>query len=278
MPKITKETMRPKGKTPAVRDAWEMTDYMSVLLYGESGTGKTRTWSTFPGPILCIVCSGGKIPGELRSIKTKEMRAKITARVCTTGDQVQAQIEEAQGGGYETVVIDHGTGLQDLFLREEMGVEQLPQQKSWGMATKDHYQAMALKTKETFHRILSLPCNRVIVAQEKNHNEKYEGSDDILKPVIGGAFSKSVINWLNPACDYVLQTFKRPKFVRSEKRLESGKIIQKKERSEGVEYCLRIRPDEDGMCIIKFRTTDDDLPDAIVNPSYAKILELVQGE
>src|SRR4051812_24684736 len=94
MPKITKQTMKPKAKPIGVQDAWDMTDYLSLLLYGESGTGKTTTWSSFPGPILCIVCSGSKLAGEFKSINTKEFRAKITGRICSNGDQVLEQLEE----------------------------------------------------------------------------------------------------------------------------------------------------------------------------------------
>lgn len=276
MPKVTKQTMRPKPKAQSSQDAWDMTDYLSLLLYGESGTGKTTTWSSFPGPILCIVCSGGKKPGELRSIKTKENMEKITARICNTGDQFQEMLEEAQGGGYQTVVIDHVTGLADMFLREEMGVEELPQQKSWGMATKDHYQAMALRVKEALHRVLSLDCHRVIVAQEKNHNEKYEGSDEILKPVIGAAVSASVIKWLNPACDYILQTFKRPLFERKVTKI-NGKQIERSVKTEEIEYCARTAPHE--FFITKFRVPKGSvLPDVIVNPDYEKILAVINGE
>ena len=286
MPKIVKQNMRPQAKVQGVQDAWDLTDYLSVLLYGESATGKTTTWSSFPGPILAIICSGGKRPGELRSIKTPEMMKKVTARACSTGDQVQEQLEQAAKGNYETVVLDHGTGLSDMLLREELGVEELPQQKSWGMASRQQYGAVALRVKEVLHRILSLECHRVIVAQEKNHNEfagegeTVAGEDSIIKPVMGASFSGSVIRWLNPACDYILQTFKRPRYKVMEKVVGVGnkrKTIQTRVRLKGIEYCLRCEPND--TYITKFRMPKGHaLPDVIVDPNFDKIMAVIDGE
>lgn len=279
MPKITKQTMRPKAKPIGVQDAWDMTDYLSLLLYGESGTGKTTTWSSFPGPILCIVCSGSKLAGEFKSINTKELRAKIRGRICNNGDQVLDQLEDAASGKYKTVVLDHATGLQEVLLRDELGLDEVQLQKSYGFTNKDAYQEMARKTKETLFRLLSIPdCHRVIVAQEKDHNQyAQESSDDsILKPVIAAAVSTSVVKWLNPACDYILQTYKRPRMVEKTVKI-AGKSKTRLVRGEGVEFCARCEVHD--TFVTKFRLPPGHkLPDAIVNPNFDKIMAVINGE
>jgi ABC-type lipoprotein export system ATPase subunit len=49
-------------------------DTIQLLLYGRSGTGKTTLWSTFPKPILGVICSGGQRSGELRSVSLEDRR------------------------------------------------------------------------------------------------------------------------------------------------------------------------------------------------------------
>ncbi len=282
MPKIMKQDMRPKQKDRGPANGWGFTGNVSVLLFGQSGTGKTTTWASFPGPILAIICSGGgRHPEELQSVDTPANRKKITARVCSTGAQVEKLLEEAKDGDWGTVVLDHGTGLRNVLLREELGSDELLQM-SWGLATRQQYGAVALKVKEILYRLLSLPCHRVIVAQEKDHNDRGDEEastdlDDVQKPLLGGDFSKSVINWLNPACSIVVQTFKRPRMVEKVKKLPNGKQLKTMVRGKGVDYCLRVGPHD--TVITKFRKPKEiELPDVIVDPDFDKIMELVKGE
>ena len=280
MPKITKQTMKLRPRERPVQDAWELSEHVSVLLFGASGTGKTTLWATFPDPILAIICSGGgRNPEELKSIDTPDNRRRITARICNTGAQIEEQLEEAKSGEYRTVVLDHGTGLQTTLLREELGVEELLQ-NSWGLAKREDYFAVALKAKEILYRLLSLPAHRVIVGQEKDHNEDEERDSDLSDmqvASIGADFSKSIIRWLNPACSFLVQTFKRPRMV--EKRV---KVPGKKEplvklvKGKGVDYCLRVGPHD--RVITKFRKPKGIvLPDVLVDPDFDKMMSLIQG-
>jgi hypothetical protein len=287
MPKITKQTMKPQGKTKEAQDAWDFTDHVSVLLFGASGTGKTTFWATFPAPILAVICSSGEAnPEELLSIDDPEgkNRQRITAKVCSTGEQVSQQIELAANGKYKTFVLDHGTGLNLALLREELGVEELLQKPAYsGAAARQAYGAAALRMKEILYRVLSLSCNRVIVGQEKDHardgdieEEKSELLEDMQVASIGADFSKSIIKWVNPACSFLVQTFKRPKMV-EQKIVIGGKTKTKIVRGKGVDYCLRVGPHD--RVITKFRKTKEIiLPDVIVDPNFDKMMALVKGK
>lgn len=251
-----------------------MIQSLHCLVYGESGTGKTTFASTFPGPILWLVCSGGNKPGELRSIDTPENRGKITPVVINSTQQMAAEVK--RGAGFATTVLDHASGLADLTLKEILGLDELPAQKRWGLAQQQQYGEQALRLKETFRALLNLPGNVVILAQQRTFGGKDDGLDpDLLKPTVGAALTPSVTGWLNPACDYVLQTYKRPKYA-TRKNVVAGKTIETQERVRGVEYCLRCEPHD--VFMTKFRLPRGrELPESIVDPDYVKLIAVIEG-
>jgi len=294
MPKIEKQSMAARPKAVRSSDAWAYADKFSMMIYGQSGTGKTTLWSTFPGPVLAIIC--GKRSEEMRSIDTPENRKKITARMCSTGAHIEEQLAEAKTGKYETVVLDHGTSLRQVLLREELGVEELLQNR-WGLATRENYYAVALKTKEILTRFLDLDTYRVIVAQEKDHAEDEEGGidrsellEDVQIASFGGDFSASVIRWLNPECSYIVQTFKRPRMVTTTRtvKMPGGKTKSVTETKRApkdargklpVDFCLRVAPHD--VAITKFRMWKEgtkNLPESIVDPTFDKVMQVIRGE
>lgn len=259
--------------SPSNDDIWGQIDTLRMLLYGESGSGKTTLWATFPGPILALICSGGRKPGELRSINTPEYRKKITPRIVNSSDDLAKYLEEAEN--YATVVLDHSTGLADMKLKEILGIDELPVQKSWGMASQQQYGQLSIQCKESFRALLNLPGNIVIVAQQRTFGGETDGNSEAIAPTVGAALTPSVTGWLNPACDFVVQMFKRAKMVRKEAEI-GGKKVVTWERGKGIEYCLRTEPHD--IYQTKFRIPKGQpLPDVIVDPSYEKILKLITG-
>ena len=276
MPIPSKQVPKTKAKPPPVSDdaAWGVDD-LRALIYGASGSGKTTLASTFPDPILWLICSGGNKPGELRSINTPENRGRITPKIVNSTDQLKGYI--ADSDRYATKVLDHASGLADLILKEILGLDELPAQKSWGMASQQTYGTMALQCKEYFRALLNLPGNIVLLAQERTFGGKDEGGDpDIIKPTVGAALTPSVVGWLNPACDFVMQTFKKPKMVTSVSKI-GGKEVRTTKRGKGVDYCLRCEPHD--VFTTKFRLPKGMvLPDMIVDPSYEKLMKVIRGE
>lgn len=253
---------------------------LTVLLYGRSGTGKTTFWATFPAPILVLICSGGVKPGELRSIDTPENRKRIKKLVLQSSADV-TEVVETVAPDFATVVLDHTTGFADLVLSEIIG-RRLPAQNSWGLVSQQQYGQLGLQCKETFRSLLSLSSNVVFVAQERSFGGKEEGMDpELVRPTIGAALTPTLTGWLNPACDYVVQTFIRPRSETKVMKMNAPggktKDVSTKVRLEGVEYCLRTGPHD--VYHTKFRTPRGrELPDAIVDPSYDKLVEVIRGE
>jgi hypothetical protein len=255
-------------------------DPIQLLLYGRSGTGKTTIWSTFPKPILGVICSGGtKNPGELRSI-AKPGAGKHTKQVRLRESSELREIIDAVRKGdidYKTVALDHASGFQDLLLKEQLGLDGIPVQKTWGLASREAYGTIGIKFKEYVTALLDLPANVVIVAHERGFNN--EGESEVMQPFIGAALTPGLSGWLNGTVDYIGQCFLRNKEV-EKMTVVGGKKKPIKMKTKEVEYCLRVGPDP--TYATKFRVPDPRrVPTVVVNPTYDKLIGLIrasQGE
>ncbi len=282
MPEITKQKPAAKKATEKVESVIDRIkpigfggdEGIKILLYGKSGTGKTTLWATFPPPILSIIVSGGNKPGELRSIDTPEYRDKIKAVSLKESSEFRELLDHiAESGRYNTVVLDHASGLQDLVLKEILGLEEIPAYKSWGLASQQQYGQCTQMCKEYLRGMLGLDCNVVIIAQEREFNN--EASSELITPYVGAGLVPSLTGWLNTAVDYICQTFLRQKEGWKEGKI-GGKPTKIKVALKGVDFCLRTAPD--AIYTTKFRMPRGaEMPDMIVDPSYTKISRLIKG-
>lgn len=246
---------------------------IKINLYGRSGTGKTTLWATFPTPILAIICSGGSQPGELRSINTPAYRKTISQVVLEKTSEL-TEVAEYAAGNFATIVLDHASGLQDMVLKELLGLEEIPAQLSWGVATQQQYGQCALQVKTHLRSLLNLSTNVVIVAQEREFNTDMEGT--LLMPYVGSALTPSITGWLNPACDYICQTFIQRQTTTKTIKI-GGKESKQTTDTGRMEYCLRTGPDP--TYTTKFRVPKGTpLPKWLVDPDYNKIKNLIDGE
>ncbi len=247
---------------------------ISINIYGKSGTGKTTLWGTFPGPIGVLLCSGSSRSGELRSLDTPENRKKIKYKRLTESLQIRDVVaDEMRSPKFKTVVLEHATELQQLVLKEILGLDELPAQLSWGLATRQEWGQCALQMKELLRALLELPSNVVIVAQEREHNT--DTDNELLMPYVASALTPSVVGWLNPACDYIVQTFIRAKTKQVTMRVGKKKTTRTV-RDKGVEYCLRVGPSD--VYTTKFRNPKGQGPqeEVMVDGDYDKIMKLIK--
>lgn len=285
--KVTKKTTPSQTRTSksSVLDriqplGFDESDGIKAVLYGQSGSGKTTLWGTFPSPILAILCSGGKKPGELRSLDTPENRKRINSVVLYESGECKEVAEGLAEGSIKaaTVVLDHVSGLADLVLKEILGIDEIPAQKGWGLASQQQYGQATLQCKEILRALFNLSCNVVIIGQERVFNGGEEsGLADIIQPTVGVAVSPSLAGWINWTADYVLQCFKRPRMIRKEAEV-GGKKIVTEQRGKGVEYCLRCEPHDVFMTKFRMPRRGETLPEVIVDPNYEKIMKVIKGK
>jgi hypothetical protein len=290
MPKITRtKTPTSRSSNSGDLDVWdrlqdiEFSDEgIKMALYGNSGTGKTTLWATFPGKILALICSGGKRPGELRSINTPEYKGKVKQLVVNKSSEIReitSRLGSTEGHmGFNTLVLDHASGFQDLVLKEILGLEEVPVAKTWGLASQQQYGQATVQCKEYWRGMLDLPINVVIVAHERIFKD--ESDNEIFKPTVGASLMPQLAGWLHSSCDYVCQTYIRHKEVIRKKTIKKGGKLITKERKVvipgEVEYCLRTKPD--ATYASKFRVPKGSpLLPVITDPSYDKIHKMING-
>ena len=244
---------------------------IKMSVYGRSGTGKTTFMSTWPKPLLHIICSSAGL-GEMRSIYNVKGIDAVEIRRPVEFDELVAHAKDT--GKYKTVCLDHVTGFSDMVLGAILGLEKLPEQSAWGLAQQQDYAKLGLQLKEYMRGLLDLDCNVIINGQEREFNTDNES--DLIMPNVGTALTPSVAGWLNTACDYICQTYIKQRTEEKERKV-AGKSITTRQRVDGVEYCLRVGPHS--VFTTKFRLPKGhSLPEYITDPTYKEVNKLIKGE
>src|SRR5678815_2170772 len=119
---IRRQVPTQQAQRPSILDrikpiGFDPKDGIKINLYGKPGTGKTTLWSTFPKPILAIISTGSDKPGEPRSIDTPENREQIMTITLQHSSELREVVDHPSIIKYQTVVLDHASGLQDLTLK-----------------------------------------------------------------------------------------------------------------------------------------------------------------
>jgi hypothetical protein len=180
--------------------------------------------------------------------------------------------------GYVSYGIDTAGGLQDIITKEVLGLNEIPIQKTWGMAQRSDWLKIGAQTKERLRTVIDFADqygkNVVIIAHERNSDDG-NSSSEVIIPSIGSALTPIAAAWLNGACDYVCQTFIREQAKQQTSKI-AGQDIVTNVRTGKYEYCLRTGPHS--VYMTGFRLLPEaKLPSVIVDPTYEKILRIIQG-
>lgn len=273
MPPITKPKRPASILDRAKAISFDNTAPFSMGMFGESATGKTTLWSTWPKPILAVLCSGElKTPGELRSISKKD-RDGIKPIILENCEELNEITDAVVDSEYKTVVLDHLTSFSDLVLKQVLGLESIPPQLSWGFARREDWGKHGELVKTFLQRMLNLPKYTVVVSQHRWFDPPagVEG----VPAICGPASTPTISGWLVPALDYCVQTFIREEVKITE--LKIGKEIQKVEEKTGkIEYCAHLPKNVTKMT--KFRAPRGvQVPEILVNPTFTKLQALIEG-
>jgi hypothetical protein len=278
MPSVSKQRAKTKRKTNTKKKTGGILDRaipvseldktgLKCCLYGRGKTGKTTLACTFKKPLLLI----GTEDGTKSVSKTKGIdffRLEHTSQIDEIAEEVQDK--------YRSIVMDTAGGLQDMIMKEILGLDDSPVEKSWGMAGRDQWQSCGVQTKERLRALLNLADTQsidiVIIAHERNFND--EGGSDLIFPTVGAALTPSTAGWLNGACDYLCQTFLREQTISKDISVAGKKKTKMNQRTGKVEHCLRIGGHPVYMTGFRrpYDPNRDPLPSSIVNPTYEKLL------
>jgi hypothetical protein len=303
MPKITKDEVeaRPEPKT-AVGLNGKLPDPRGIGLlmttYGETKTGKTRLFGTFPKPALII---GSEDGSRSIALPTKRVRktleqgrrklaifalqtiGKETGKPKDTGvdlclpresDWIDGPILDEVRQHYVSVAFDNGGGIQDIILKEVLGITDIPVQRNYGMADQGQWGMVAMQFKERVDKYVQLARNHglnvMIIAHDKNFNDTAKAAD-VLLPSIGPALTKSCAKWINGVCDYITNTF-----IREQVQVTNDNGVEIAMKTGKFEYCLRVGTHN--IYQVGFRCLPGvEPPSVIVNPTYDKIVKVIQG-
>lgn len=282
MAKVRKQFVKKKRRA-VVKKTRELRDQMveigdeeggiKLSIYGRSKTGKTRFACTFPKPLMLIGAAGYGTEKGTRSLGRMKGSKFFPLG---NSEQISQLAEIVLEDGYKTVVLDTAGGLQervvDEYLKRDESVK-----RDWRTVPKGDWVPINGRTIQRIRCLLDLAdqdkINTVIIAHERSFNA--ESESDLIFPTIGSALTPGVAGWLNAACDFVCQTHIREQTV--SQTVTIGRKETTTSRKTGrMEYCLRTGPHP--VYITGFRVPMGvKLPDDVVDPSYEKVLNVIEG-
>lgn len=238
---------------------------LRISIYGMPKTGKTRLVATFPKPVLIIGTEDG-------TDSIKNVDGVDFVQIQKTSE-IEILTKAAIDRKYATLALDTITGLQGLIYAEMLGLEGIPLQRSAAAFKNIDNQEYSFNTKRALNHLFMFKGNVVFTAHERDHTKKDSKASELLVPMIGSSISTGVAEWLNGICDHVCQTFKREKTVMTE--ISEG--VSMPIGTNTGEYCLRTGPHPVYMSGLRV-PIGAELPDLILNPTYEKLKEVIDGK
>lgn len=253
--------MAPKPTATLKIEALEERDaYANILVYGESGVGKTVFASTAPRPILWLESEGGTSSiGDKKGIDIARVSGLETYREALV-------YLESNPGKYKTVVIDSFSETQAAVLKDIMGAvkrldptrdEFSPQWDEWGRLTGI--------MREIARAYRDLPANVIITALQR------EDKDDLTGRVkVRPRLSPTLADELPAYMDAVLYLYA----ATARAGEVDGEGVQKDDEGVTVIRNALIKPT--GKYIAKARIPKGaPAPDFIADPTFEKVTDLL---
>lgn len=302
MPRISKQQSNGQQQAPqgsilsrAIPVEELEVSYVKMVLYGQNRVGKTTLACQFPKPLLLVsyepTRSGGassvrKVPGISFLRLTKEI------------DALQLASELKGSLPFKSMVLDTVTSMQDMVLKDILGLDELPAQASFRGVSTDQYRERSEKTKELLRLFLDLPCHTVCCAKEKDHQPP-KGDDQwtgygrrkASLGTIGGDLELKVesffaadlgsatAGWLHDACDYIGRLYldkERRKVSRTE--MIAGKEETEEHEIETGRVVRRLQTMYHPNFAAGFRSCNPaSVPPYIEEPTWDKIKKVIDG-
>lgn len=198
----------------------------TVLIYGQSGTGKTKLAGEFLDPLF-LSCDPGKLGGALTIIDKKVKHIKITS-YSQLMDLIPTLTAEADKGSFKTIVLDSISYLSSTILRDilKQSGREIPRFEEWNLN--------ATRMRTLINSITSINSHIVFTAVEQKDKDEITGKIS-GEPKLPGQLATE----LPQACDITVRLY-----TTTSRNASTGKLQ--------VNYKFRSVPDE--MWFAKDRT------------------------
>lgn len=225
------------------------------VVWGKSGTGKTHFLSTFPKPLLYVQIGddGSNTIAEVEGIKA--IRGRTLERLKDIGKEL---IKDRK---YKTVIIDTFSMITNIW------IDQNVVQKNKRM-TQQMWGDLKIETEELIKIFHEVAETHIVGLSCHESNDSLEGMDDEVIPDFRPNPTKGARTYLEGMANYGLHTTKVKKTVVNKKTGEEQEVVKYAAHLGANPYYwtkLQVSPD------IK-------IPKLVINPTYDKIMSIINGE
>ena len=241
-----------------IKPASEHESFLSGLVYGRSGTGKTAFAGSWPKPAILL-----------------DIREKGTETIANIDGIEVLRIERWEEfeqmywylvsgeDKYKTVIIDQISNLQQMAMEKVRRDDNLSDsdvfsKRNWGQVS-----GMLQTWLFNYRDLVDREKHVLFIAHEKTIAND-DAVEEQLDPNIGARLMPSVVGSINGAVSVIGNTFIRETFVGE----EQARVVQ---------YCMRLGPHAYYTTKIR-QPPESETIDVMVNPTFEKIRAIMRGE
>ena len=143
-------------------------EQFTMLAYGASGTGKTRTIAQIPG--CCFLsCDPGKYGGLISAVDISPKPIQIRIKDWQHYLTVLPQLEKDAGVKFTTLVLDPINEFQRMTMQHilQFSAKELPRFEDWNLCVE--------RIRAAIRKLSSLNCNFIILSTEQMQKDETLG-------------------------------------------------------------------------------------------------------
>ena len=223
------------------------------VLYGKSGSGKTHAASTFPKPLLYIQI------GDDGANTIKNVKGIKILRPSTLAELKSIAIELMTDKKYATVVCDTFSMVVNEWINANaVQKSKRMSQQAWGDLMTDTQEFIRMWHMISLNKIVVLTCHEV--------TDSFEGFEDEIAPDIRPNVSKGARTYLEGMSNFGVHMVVVSREV--EQPDGSTKTI--------IKHAAQIAPNP-YYWVKTQKPAEVKLPNLVINPTYDKIMGLIQA-
>lgn len=224
------------------------------VLWGKSGSGKTHFVASLPKPLLYVQIGDDGSNTIADSEDTDAIRAGTIERLKQIGEELKKDTK------YASVAVDTFSMITNVWIDANSTQKKKKMtQQMWG--------DLKVETEELIKIFHEVAATHVVALSCHEANDTIEGMDDEVIPDFGPSTTRGSRIYLQGMANYGIHFTKVNKTVINK---DTG------EEKDVVKYAAHLGPNP--YYWTKFQMSDTiKLPDVMINPSYSKITNIIQG-